>query len=176
MRVLVTGGGGYIGAVLCEQLVAAGHRPVVLDRFFWGQERVAHLDIERIAGDVREIRDEWLDGIDAVAAPRRPLERSDRGVQHRGELADERRRYGTLVAPASRSSIERLHLRVERLVYDTGVLGDELDRSPIMCDEETVLAPRGAYSISKVHAEKAILAAADENFAPVIFRQGTVYG
>jgi nucleoside-diphosphate-sugar epimerase len=45
-----------------------------------------------------------------------------------------------------------------------------------MCDETTIVAPRGAYSLSKKFAEDVILAAASERFAPVIFRQGTVYG
>jgi nucleoside-diphosphate-sugar epimerase len=45
-----------------------------------------------------------------------------------------------------------------------------------MCDEMTEVQPRGAYSISKREAEKIILAEADDTFAPVIFRQGTVYG
>jgi nucleoside-diphosphate-sugar epimerase len=45
-----------------------------------------------------------------------------------------------------------------------------------MCDEETVVQPRGAYSISKRHAERVLLDVADDSFAPTILRQGTVYG
>lgn len=33
MRVLVTGGAGYIGSHTVVQLVAAGHHPVVVDSF-----------------------------------------------------------------------------------------------------------------------------------------------
>jgi nucleoside-diphosphate-sugar epimerase len=176
MRVLVTGGGGYIGAVLCEQLVAAGHRPVVLDRFFWGEERVAHLDVERIAGDVREIREEWLDGIDAVMhlaglSNDPTAEYNTEANWQMNAVATER-----LVALCKQRKIRRFTFASSASVYDTESSATELDRSPIMCDEETILAPRGAYSLSKVHAEKAILDAADADFAPVIFRQGTVYG
>jgi len=176
MRVLVTGGGGYIGAVLCEQLVAAGHRPVVLDRFFWGEERLAHLEVERIAGDVRDIREEWLDGIEAVLhlaglSNDPTAEYNTEANWQMNAVATER-----LVALCKRKKIERFTFASSASVYDTESSATELDRSPIMCDEETVLAPRGAYSLSKVHAEKAILAAADGGFAPVILRQGTVYG
>ena len=66
MKVLVTGGAGYIGAVLCESLIAAGHAPVVLDRFFWGRGPLEGMDVATIAGDVRALQDAWLDGIDAV--------------------------------------------------------------------------------------------------------------
>jgi nucleoside-diphosphate-sugar epimerase len=61
-------------------------------------------------------------------------------------------------------------------IYDTESSAHELERSPIMCDETTPVKPRGAYSISKKKAEEIILAAADADFRPVIFRQGTVYG
>ncbi len=47
---------------------------------------------------------------------------------------------------------------------------------PGMYDEATAVAPRGAYSRSKHHAEQALLAAANSAFSPVVLRQGTVYG
>jgi len=144
MRVLVTGGGGYIGTVLCEQLVAAGHRPVVLDRFFWGEERLAHLEVARIAGDVRDIREEWLDGIEAVLhlaglSNDPTAEYNTEANWQMNAVATER-----LVALCKRKKIERFTFASSASVYDTESSATELDRSPIMCDEETVLAPRGA--------------------------------
>src|SRR5436309_346357 len=59
-RVLVTGGLGYIGSVLCEQLLAAGRRVTALDNlsFGTGQQGLFHLcanpDFEFIQGDVRD--------------------------------------------------------------------------------------------------------------------------
>ena len=172
----MTGGAGYIGAVLTEHLVRAGHHPVVLDRFFWGRKPLAHLQVETIAADLREAREEWLDGIDAV--------------MHLGGLSnDPTAEYNTeanwqmnavaterLVELCKRRGVKRFTFASSASVYDTELSASEMERTPIMCDETTALAPRGAYSLSKVHAEKAILAAADETFAPVIFRQGTVYG
>jgi nucleoside-diphosphate-sugar epimerase len=56
--VLVTGGAGYVGAALCQQLLAAGRRVRVLDALLHGQERVAQqlerAGVELIRGDVRE--------------------------------------------------------------------------------------------------------------------------
>jgi UDP-glucuronate decarboxylase len=44
MKVLVTGGAGFIGSLLCERLVRQGHQVVCLDNFFTGRhENVAHL-------------------------------------------------------------------------------------------------------------------------------------
>ena len=42
-RVLVTGGGGYIGSQLTEMLVNAGYDVVCLDRFFFGRDSIKQL-------------------------------------------------------------------------------------------------------------------------------------
>ena len=44
MKVLVTGGAGFIGSHLCERLVGQGHEVICLDNFFTGRrENVRHL-------------------------------------------------------------------------------------------------------------------------------------
>lgn len=47
MRILVTGGAGFIGSHLCERLLADGHDVLCLDNFFTGAKRnIAHLLVE----------------------------------------------------------------------------------------------------------------------------------
>ena len=44
MRILVTGGAGFIGSHLCDRLLADGHHVVCLDNFFTGRkENIEHL-------------------------------------------------------------------------------------------------------------------------------------
>ena len=176
MRVLVTGGAGYIGAVLCRQLLEAGHGVVVVDRLFWGRKPLEGLDVEIVPGDLRAFDEAWLAGIDAVC--------------HLGGLSnDPTAEYNTaanwqmnavaterLVAACKAHGIRRFTFASSASIYDSEASSLELVSSPVMCDETTVVAPRGAYSISKKHAEDVVLGAADDAFAPVIFRQGTVYG
>ena len=43
MRVLVTGGAGYIGSILCDRLLNAGHRVTVVDNLMYGEQSLLHL-------------------------------------------------------------------------------------------------------------------------------------
>lgn len=52
MRILVTGGAGFIGSVITEQLVEAGHSVVVLDNFKSGHRAAIHPSAQVIDGDI----------------------------------------------------------------------------------------------------------------------------
>lgn len=54
MRVLVTGGAGYIGSVVVEQLLAADHTVFVLDSLWRGHAGALDADTEFVAGDIRD--------------------------------------------------------------------------------------------------------------------------
>jgi dTDP-glucose 4,6-dehydratase len=80
MRVLVTGGAGFIGSHLCERLIAEGHRVVAMDNYITGaRSNIAHLigreRFELIECDITE--ECWVDGkLDAVmnlASPASPV-------------------------------------------------------------------------------------------------------
>ena len=81
-----------------------------------------------------------------------------------------------LVKACVAHGIERFTFASSASIYDSEVSSQDLTSSPVMCDETTVVKPRGAYSLSKKFAEDVVLQAARPGFSPVIFRQGTVYG
>ena len=70
MRVMITGGAGYIGLPVIEEVLARGWKPVIFDMFFWGKDVLAPYKdrIEIIEGDCRNSRDlvYALENIDAV--------------------------------------------------------------------------------------------------------------
>jgi nucleoside-diphosphate-sugar epimerase len=170
-RVLVTGGGGYIGCVLVGILLERGWTVRVLERLYWETSPLERwLDrIELVQEDVREVADEVLEGID--------------GVIHLAGLSnDPTAEYNPeanwqMNAVATRSLAEACkRMNVSRFVFGSSCsLYDGLPAGPVY-DEETSVQPRGAYATSKHYGEQALLELADSDFSPVILRQGTVYG
>ena len=71
-QVLVTGGAGYVGAVLVPKLLDAGYHVKVLDLFIYGEhvfEAVSeHANLETIKGDLRNraLLGRIIPGCDAV--------------------------------------------------------------------------------------------------------------
>lgn len=167
-HVLITGGAGYIGSILAEHLLDAGHRVTVLDNLLFQQRSLLHLashpNFEFVFGDARDERllKELLRDADAViplvavvgapACERDPeLARSlnVRAVQLLNRL---RSPSQLIVFPATDSS------------YGS--------RPGIVCDEETPLRPLSLYAQTKVEAESEILASPNG----VSLRLATVFG
>lgn len=67
MKILVTGGAGYIGSIVVEQLVAAGESVVVFDNLYQGHRGAVHPDAVFVRGDLADRA-----AIDAVMVEHRP--------------------------------------------------------------------------------------------------------
>lgn len=78
MRILVTGGAGFIGSHLCERLLSEGNEVICLDNFFTGRKvNISHLrdnpDFEVIRHDVTEPIFVEVDQIYNFACPASPV-------------------------------------------------------------------------------------------------------
>jgi len=77
MRILVTGGAGFLGSHLCDRLLAEGHEVICLDNFFTGRkDNIAHLlgrpDFELVRHDVIDPFKCEVDQIYNLACPASP--------------------------------------------------------------------------------------------------------
>lgn len=68
MKLLVTGGAGYVGSVCAQVLLEAGHEVVVVDNFTTGNRAAVPADARLVEGDVRDVAAEVLaeGGFDGV--------------------------------------------------------------------------------------------------------------
>ena len=78
MRILITGGAGFIGSHLCDRLIADGQEVICLDNFFTGRrENVLHLldnhNFELLRHDVTEPILLEVDQIYNLACPASPI-------------------------------------------------------------------------------------------------------
>jgi nucleoside-diphosphate-sugar epimerase len=66
MKVFVTGACGYKGTVLVPKLLAAGHEVIAFDIMWFGNFLKPHARLSVVKGDVRNIDEIKLDGVDAI--------------------------------------------------------------------------------------------------------------
>ena len=128
MRVLLTGGAGYIGSHVAVELVAAGHQPIIVDDLSNSSPQVVDR-IEQITGAEIpfaqiDVRDE--DGLDAVIGDGQPQAVIHlAGLKAVGESVDQPLRYYdvnlnatlTLVRVMARHGVKRLIFSSSATVY-----------------------------------------------------------
>jgi nucleoside-diphosphate-sugar epimerase len=170
-KILITGGAGYIGAVLTGMLVERGYDVRVIDRLYWGAGPLERWKehVELIKADVRSMSDEMLAGVDGVVhlagLSNDPTAEYNPAANWEMNMAATR----ALAEACKRRGIARLTFGSSCSIYDGLPTGQ-------VYDEDTDVKPRGAYATSKRAAELELLAMTDDRFRPTILRQGTVYG
>jgi UDP-glucose 4-epimerase len=172
MRVLVTGGAGFIGSHVVDALLAAGHEALVLDDLSRGRREWVQ---PRAALTVADIRDPGLEGI--------LLDLRPEAVIHLAAQVDARRAALDPAADAAVNLMGGLNLLaaaraagVARLVFtSTAAVYGQPQRLPVAEDDE--LRPLSGYGVSKLAFEQYLrLAARDGGPEAVVLRLANVYG
>jgi UDP-glucose 4-epimerase len=151
MKLLVTGGAGYIGSVVSAQLLRAGHEVVVLDDLSRGHaeaipEGARHANVNLMERDaVLATIDDGFDGAMHFAA-----------LALVGESVEHPERYWSNNLIGTRNLLDGLReAGVRRLVFSsTCAVYGEPERVPM--DESTPTAPVNAYGASKLAADMMI--------------------
>ncbi len=174
MNVLVTGGAGYLGAVLLPKLLARGHRVRVLDLGYFGVGHLRALQpaVEIIREDIRKacsdraFLQKLLEGCDCII--HLAAVSNDPSADLDPKLTNEVNSSTTRVlAQAARERKMKFLFSSSCSVY--GETDGEVS-------EEGRLDPITTYAVSKVNAEKALQEMAGSAWKPVILRNGTLFG
>jgi UDP-glucose 4-epimerase len=143
MRVLVTGGAGYIGSVVAAQLVAAGHEVTVLDDLSTGYADAVPAGVAFVKGTLRDCAAEVLaDGTDAV------LHFAAKSLV--GESVAEPARYWSANLGSTIALLEAMReIGVRTIVFSsTAAVYGEPERTPIT--ETDPARPTNPYGASKL--------------------------
>lgn len=169
MKILVTGGAGYIGSVLVPELLGKGHEVIVVDNFMYSQQSLLdccnNKKLTIIRGDVRDksLISKCMQKMDAVfplacltGAPlcsKDPIGAQTTNFDAIKMILDVRRPDQKIIFPTTNSG------------YGIGQKG-------IYCTEKTPLNPITLYGRLKVDIEKLVL----ESGNSITLRLATVMG
>lgn len=179
MQVLVTGGAGYIGNYVVEEILENGHEVRVLDSLLFGDEALSPFTdeprFEIVEGDIRNIKDLTyaLEGMDAVVHLAGIVGDPACGVNEQATQAVNVEATKALVEVCKLHDIDRLVFASTCSVYGASSLME--------LNEGSSLNPLSLYAESKIRSEDIILNSIDKyspssSITPTILRLGTIFG
>jgi nucleoside-diphosphate-sugar epimerase len=149
MKLLVTGGCGFVGTVLTKQLLLDGHQVTVVDTQWFGNYLAPHPHLTVLRQDVRNVDKIPLQGVEAVIHLANIA--NDPGVELNPTLSWEVNVLATqqLADRAARAGVGQFIFASSGSVY--GVKDDP------QVTEDMELVPISAYNKTKMVAERVLL-------------------
>ena len=170
-KILITGGAGYIGAVLTPYLLNKGHKITVIDLMIYGKEVLSkNPNLRIVKGDIRDINllEKELPNHEVV------IHLACISNDPSFELNPKLGKSINLDAFTPLVEISKKNL-VKRFIYasTSSVYGIKKEKD---VDETMSLEPLTDYSKYKVDCEIILKKYVSENFTPIVIRPATVCG
>ena len=167
MNIFLTGGCGYKGTVLVPKLLAQGHKVHVLDTMWFGNFLESHLNLSVVKGDVRDIDEIFLHGIDAV------IHLSSVANDPCGDL-DPKLTWEISALATMQLADKAVRCGVKQFIYaSSGSVYGVKDECQVT--EDLDLKPISEYNKTKMVSERVLLSYA-EKMSVQIVRPATVCG
>lgn len=168
-KILITGGAGYLGSILCEHLLATGYQVTVVDNLMYGVNSLFHFcanpNFDFVYGDARDtqLMRKLLSAADICI----PLA----AIVGAGACDRDPWRAQSINLDAIRSLLD-LASPQQLMIYPTTNSGYGTKSGDVFCTEESPLEPISLYGETKVAAEQAVLARENS----ITLRLATVFG
>ena len=166
MKILITGGAGYIGTRLSNALASEGHDITVVDLFWFGD--YLNQNITKINANLMDLTIEQVAEYDAVVFM------AGLSNDPMANFSPRKNFIENAAAPSYLAYICK-QARVKRFVYASSCSVYGFTDNQIMTEDSDV-GPEYPYGISKLQTEYSIMKMEDEVFKPISLRKGTVGG
>jgi len=170
MKILITGGAGYLGSVITGRMLEEGHEVVVLDKLLFNQtsllQYTSNPKFKFIYGDVRNY--ELLRELCTKAEVIIPLA----AIVGFPACASDPKLAKEINFDQILNIIKITKGKGKKILYPNTNSGYGLGEGQLECTEESPLKPISVYGTTKVEAEKYL----KTNTDAIIFRLATVFG
>ena len=176
MKILVTGGAGFIGSQVVDAYLEAGHEVAVIDNFVTGDRKNLNPQAKLYEIDIE----------DAAAVKQAIADFQPEVINHHAAQIDVRVSVSDPLLDAQRNIIGSLNLieaareaGVKKFIYaNSGGAGyGNPDDKDLPCTEDAPIKPIAPYGVSKVTVERYLFSRqATHGFNYVALRYANVYG
>ena len=168
-KILITGGAGYIGSMLCTKLINFGYQVTVVDLLKYNKSSLNHLyfykNFKLIVGDIRNKK-----------LMKKLIKKNDFIIPLAGlvgaPLCDKYKKDAISTNLKSIKTLRKIVTSKNKIIFLTSNSGYGIGEKNKFCTEESPLNPISLYGKTKCEAESEILKT--KNY--VCFRLATVFG